>query len=47
MSFRSLHRGGAHFCLVDGSVHFVSETIDYALYRALSTKAGGEVAAVP
>ena len=47
ISFRSLHPGGAQFCLADGSVHFVSETIDYDLYRALSTKAGGEVAQVP
>ncbi|MEX1042364.1 MAG: DUF1559 domain-containing protein [Pirellulaceae bacterium] len=28
-SFNSLHPGGAQFVFVDGSVHFVSETIDY------------------
>lgn len=40
ISFRSLHPGGAHFCMVDGSVHFVTEDIDYTLYRHLSTKGG-------
>jgi prepilin-type N-terminal cleavage/methylation domain-containing protein/prepilin-type processing-associated H-X9-DG protein len=47
MSFRSRHPGGAHFCMVDGSVQFVSETIEHATYRALSTKAGGEAATLP
>ncbi len=47
ISFRSLHPGGGFFCLADASVHFISETIDHDLYRALSTKAGGEVAQVP
>jgi prepilin-type processing-associated H-X9-DG protein len=46
-SFRSRHQGGAHFAMADGSVHFVSEKIEHPLYRALSTKAGGEEAAVP
>ena len=47
MSFRSRHPGGGLFCLGDGSVHFISETIDHDLYRALSTKAGGEVVTLP
>jgi prepilin-type N-terminal cleavage/methylation domain-containing protein/prepilin-type processing-associated H-X9-DG protein len=47
MSFRSLHPGGASFCLADGSVRFLSEMIDYKLYQALSTKAGGEAVQVP
>jgi prepilin-type processing-associated H-X9-DG protein len=41
-SFRSLHPGGAHFCFADGSVHFVSELIDLAIYQGLSTKANQE-----
>ena len=45
--FRSFHPGGASFCLADGSVHFISETIEMSLYRALSTRAGGEVVSVP
>ncbi|MEZ6121810.1 MAG: DUF1559 domain-containing protein [Planctomycetaceae bacterium] len=47
VSFRSRHPGGAQFALADGSVHFVSENIDHQLYRALSTKNGGEVAVLP
>ena len=47
MSFRSEHPGGAHFAMADSSVHFVSQDIDYLLYRALSTKAGEETASLP
>jgi prepilin-type N-terminal cleavage/methylation domain-containing protein len=47
MSFRSEHPGGAHFAMADASVHFVSESVDYFLYRALSTRNGGETAALP
>lgn len=46
-SFRSRHRSGAHFALADGSVRFFSQQIEHSLYRALSTKAGGETASVP
>ena len=45
--FRSRHPGGANFCLADGSVCFLNQNIDGTLYRALSTKAGGEVVQVP
>ena len=47
MSFRSLHPGGAHFCLADGSIHFVGETIDLTVYQALSTRAGRETVTLP
>lgn len=42
--FRSLHPGGAHFAMADASIQFVNEGIDHQLYRALSTKDGGETA---
>ena len=45
--FKSAHPGGAHFAMVDASVHFISETIDYQLYNNLGTRAGAEVVTVP
>ena len=35
---RSRHPGGVNVCLCDASVHFVSETIDYDIWQALSTR---------
>ncbi len=43
MSFRSRHVGGANFCLADGSVRFVNETIDHLNYRHLCTRNGNEL----
>jgi len=40
---RSLHPGGANAALADGSVTFVSQTIDLHTWRALGTCAAGEV----
>jgi hypothetical protein len=33
--------------MVDASVHFIAEAIDYRLYNELGTRAGGEVAEIP
>jgi prepilin-type N-terminal cleavage/methylation domain-containing protein/prepilin-type processing-associated H-X9-DG protein len=41
--FWSWHRGGVHFAFADGSVRRLSTTIDPRTYRALATRAGGEV----
>ncbi len=40
---RSEHPGGVNAALVDGSVRFVSEAVDLAVWRALATRAGREV----
>ncbi len=47
ISFRSLHRGGANFCLADGSVRWIPDSINVVLYRQLATKAGGEAVSPP
>jgi len=40
---RSYHPGGVNTVLMDGSVRFVSETINLVTWRALGTRGGGEV----
>lgn len=40
---RSMHVGGVHLLLCDGSGRFISDRIDVNVWRALGTRAGGEV----
>jgi prepilin-type processing-associated H-X9-DG protein len=42
--FTSEHPAGTNFAFADGSVRLIIETIDMTVYRALATRAGGEVA---
>ncbi len=39
----SYHPGGVNLLLCDGSVHFVQYSINLTTWRALGTRAGGEV----
>jgi hypothetical protein len=47
MDFNSFHPGGAQFALGDGSVRFISETIDLTMLRALGSIDGEETVQVP
>ncbi|MDG3003859.1 DUF1559 domain-containing protein [Paludisphaera mucosa] len=40
---RSHHPGGVNTLFGDGSVHFIKDTIDPSIWRALGTKASGEI----
>ncbi|MCA9027680.1 MAG: DUF1559 domain-containing protein [Planctomycetaceae bacterium] len=43
VNFSSRHTGGMHFLMADGSVHFLSENVDYNTFRWLGQRADGEV----
>jgi hypothetical protein len=46
-AFKSRHPGGASFAIADGSVSFLSTTINYDVFNALGTRAGGEAVQIP
>ena len=41
--FKSRHTGGANFAFGDGSVHFISQSIDMRAYQLLGTRNDGQV----
>jgi hypothetical protein len=45
--FKSNHMGGAYFVFVDGSVHFLTETVDYMTYQRLGDRADGRGVEIP
>jgi prepilin-type N-terminal cleavage/methylation domain-containing protein/prepilin-type processing-associated H-X9-DG protein len=45
--FKSNHPGGANFCFADGSVHFITETIDMKTYQYLGCRDDGQVVILP
>jgi prepilin-type N-terminal cleavage/methylation domain-containing protein/prepilin-type processing-associated H-X9-DG protein len=40
---RSFHTGGVNFTLADGSVRFISDTVNAGVYLTLGSRSGGEV----
>ena len=46
-AFGSLHSGGVNFAFGDGSVRFLTSSIDLVTLQALSTRAKGEVVTLP
>lgn len=42
---RSYHSGGVNVTMVDGSTHFVTDSIDRDNWRAMATRDGGEIVA--
>jgi prepilin-type processing-associated H-X9-DG protein len=47
VGFKSLHPGGAQFLFGDGSVHFLSETVDMKVYNYLGDKNDKTAVAIP
>ncbi|MBO0697847.1 MAG: DUF1559 domain-containing protein [Zavarzinella sp.] len=45
-AFNSFHTGGANWAMGDGSVRFISYSVDMQLLQNMATMAGGEVAVV-
>jgi prepilin-type N-terminal cleavage/methylation domain-containing protein/prepilin-type processing-associated H-X9-DG protein len=45
--FKSRHPGGVNFAFVDGSVHYVSETIDHQVYQYLGCRHDNQPVALP
>jgi len=46
-AFGSLHHGGANFCLGDGVVKFLNDSISYPVFQGFGTRANNEVPGEP
>jgi prepilin-type N-terminal cleavage/methylation domain-containing protein/prepilin-type processing-associated H-X9-DG protein len=46
-AFTSAHPGGAQFCMADGAVRFITDSIAVAQFRGLGTRSLGEVVSLP
>jgi prepilin-type N-terminal cleavage/methylation domain-containing protein/prepilin-type processing-associated H-X9-DG protein len=44
---RSWHPGGVNVCFADGSLHFITNTIDLVTYKALGSSQNGEAVSLP
>ncbi len=40
---RSLHSGGVNMLMLDGHIQFIKDSVNITVFRALSTRAGGEI----
>ena len=45
--FRSRHPGGVQFCLVDGSVRFIADGVDFQTFRVSCSRNGSEPLTLP
>jgi len=45
--FKSRHSGGCNFCFADGSVHFLSQSIDHRTYQLLGCRNDGQPVTLP
>ena len=43
LAARSYHPGGANFCFADGSIRFITDDIEFLVYRGMGSRDGGEV----
>jgi prepilin-type processing-associated H-X9-DG protein len=46
LTARSYHAGGVNAAMMDGSVRMISNDVQLDVWRALSTRAGSEVASL-
>jgi prepilin-type N-terminal cleavage/methylation domain-containing protein len=47
LPFGSFHSGGVNFACADGSIHFIGDSIDLVVYRALASRNGDETVTLP